>query len=293
MVRHVAALQPAHALAYSRRADLPGRVPTGLFGALFLLAPVALASIRYPEGRRTLVAFAVFALPYPMNIGSRFLIPAVPFLAFAMALALSQWPAILTVVALLHAVSSWPGALERYCGQYAWRLRRNPVRAALRIEPEDHFLARKRDDYTMTRVIEQYVPPGQRVWTPSGLAKANTSRVIMISFQSSPAQTLTDMFSIVNDPALQPTRTVRLAAASFRTRRIRVEQTENSLRTSSGASPSCASSTGDRKWPAAPSGGSRHVQTPGRSGRLLTTIPSRGGGRSRLPPRACSRSRFR
>jgi len=203
-----------------------GEYLTGFFGALFLLAPVALVAIRYPEGRRTLLAFVVFALPYPMNIGARFLIPAVPFLAIAMAFALSEWPAILTVVAVLHAVSSWPGIVDRYSRQYAWHLRETPVRAALRLEPEEAFLARKRGDYLITRAIEQYVPRGQRVWTPNGIAEAYTSRDILVSFQSSLGQTLTDMFSLVSDPAMQPSRVVRVTASSFRARQIRIEQTE-------------------------------------------------------------------
>ena len=62
------------------------------------------------------------------------------------------------------------------------------------------------------------------------------------------------MFSIVNDPALQPTRTVRLVAASFRAQRIRLEQTEKLTPYQQWSIAELRFFHGDRKWPAALSG---------------------------------------
>jgi len=62
----------------------------GLLGPLFLLAPLGLAALRFPAGRQLLLPAGLFALPYLANTGTRFLIPALPFLSLAMALALTS-----------------------------------------------------------------------------------------------------------------------------------------------------------------------------------------------------------
>ena len=198
---------------------------TGFFGAAFLLAPLALAALRYPEGRRALLAFVVFAAPYPMNIGARFLIPAMPFLAVAMALGMSRWPAVLAAVAVFHTISSWPALAGLYSAKYSWRIREIPWRAALRIEPEEQFLTRMRPDYVMMRSIERLVPPGERVLTLNGVAEAYTTRQVMVGFQSSSGETLTDMLYEEFALETQPARIVRLRLPSGQARRLRIEQT--------------------------------------------------------------------
>ncbi len=60
----------------------------GFFGPVFLLLPLGLLSLRGREGRRLALAGAIFALPWFLNIGTRFLIPALPPLTLALALAL-------------------------------------------------------------------------------------------------------------------------------------------------------------------------------------------------------------
>ncbi len=62
----------------------------GGVGPVFLLAPIALLSLRKRMGRSVLLAALVFGVPYAANIGTRFLIPALPFLGFAMGLALDE-----------------------------------------------------------------------------------------------------------------------------------------------------------------------------------------------------------
>src|SRR5216684_3723595 len=66
-----------------------GDLLTGFFGPLFLLTPLALLALRYRPGRQVWLAAIVFALPYYANVGTRFMIPAAPFLCVALALALS------------------------------------------------------------------------------------------------------------------------------------------------------------------------------------------------------------
>ena len=60
----------------------------GVLGPVFLLAPIALLSLRRREGRQLLLAAGVFGATYAGNIGARFLIAPLPFVALAMMLAL-------------------------------------------------------------------------------------------------------------------------------------------------------------------------------------------------------------
>ena len=67
-----------------------GDLTTGLIGPLFLLTPIALLALRFREGRQLLLAGLIFGLPYLTNVGTRFLIPAIPFISLSLgALALS------------------------------------------------------------------------------------------------------------------------------------------------------------------------------------------------------------
>src|SRR5207248_6957060 len=75
----------------------------GVVGPIFLLAPLGLLALRLPAGRRVLFAAAVFTLLYFANIGTRCLVPPLPFIALAMACAYSggamagdtrRWPAL-------------------------------------------------------------------------------------------------------------------------------------------------------------------------------------------------------
>ncbi|HVY92356.1 MAG TPA: hypothetical protein VHA14_06395, partial [Bryobacteraceae bacterium] len=68
----------------------------GQLGLIFLLTPLALFSLRSREGRRVLLAGFIFLLPYPANIGSRFLLPVLPFGALGLALAFEFSPALRT-----------------------------------------------------------------------------------------------------------------------------------------------------------------------------------------------------
>ena len=78
----------------------------GMLGPYFLLVPCGLLALRFKSGRRLLLAGLVFALPAYLNVGTRFLIPSVPFLALAMGIGLADVPAALPVLALFHALVS-------------------------------------------------------------------------------------------------------------------------------------------------------------------------------------------
>jgi hypothetical protein len=157
---------------------------SGLLGPVFLLAPISLLSLRRVEGRRLLLAATLFGVPFFLNASTRFLIPAVPFLALSMCLVLSTTPRVLIALVVAHALLSWPDVVRRYVRPDAWRLAKVPFREALRIKPELGFLESNLPYYGITRRIEELTPPGATIFTDTSLPEAYTSRRILVSYQS-------------------------------------------------------------------------------------------------------------
>ncbi len=167
-----------------------GQALNGLLGPLFLLAPLALLSLRRREGRYLLSAGLLYLLPYYGNIGTRFLIAPLPFIALAMTLAFDRFPRSLAVVTLAHAVSAWPHVLNLYCDQYAWRFDAFEWRAALRWESEHDFLMRRCFPYQVARVLQEKVPANGRIIAPGQVAEAFTSRESLVVYQSAEGQNI-------------------------------------------------------------------------------------------------------
>ncbi len=140
------------------RAQIPlqitvqGDYVEGFLGPLFLLAPLALLALRFREGRQLLLAAAVFGAAYFSNIGTRFLIPMVPFVALALALAVANVPWLLLVLVVAHAVSCLPPVYNLYCSEGAFRIQNIPVRAALRLQREEDYLNQD-PEYQAVRMI--------------------------------------------------------------------------------------------------------------------------------------------
>ncbi|MEP7362577.1 MAG: glycosyltransferase family 39 protein [Acidobacteriota bacterium] len=202
-----------------------GHVLCGLFGPLFLLSPLALLALRSPIGRRLLLAFALFASVYAANIGTRFLIPALPFLALALALAFARVRWLLALLVLAHAISSWPDVIKEYSATYAWRLDRIWWKPALRIETEEGFLARLWPTYTVSRLIDAWVPAGERVFTFNQVAEAYTSRDVMVVYQSAEGARLGTILWTPLIPEYKPTRVLDFQFPPRELQAVRLVQT--------------------------------------------------------------------
>jgi len=171
------------------RWEIPMQVTThglmsGLLGPIFLLAPFGLLAVTRREGRRLLAGAAVFGATYFTNIGTRFLIPPLPFAAMAMMLAAARVPGLPVAVALVHAVISWPALVPRYSRPEAWRLERIPWKEALRLRSPEQYLERRLTHYGVSRMIEQATEPGSTVFTFIPVPEAYTSRRILVTYQS-------------------------------------------------------------------------------------------------------------
>jgi hypothetical protein len=140
---------------------LRGQRTAGLIGPVFLLAPLAMLAWRRREARPALL-FAAFGIaPWLFNAGTRFLIPALPFLALALAAVIPARAMI--ALATLHAVISFPPLLEQYAERGAWTLKGFPWRAALRITQPEQYLRKELDEYAYAELLNAKVKPGARV----------------------------------------------------------------------------------------------------------------------------------
>src|ERR1017187_6816976 len=163
---------------------LRGGLVEGMFGPVFLLVPCGLLALRWKSGRRLLLAALVFALPAYLNTGSRFLIPAAPFLALAMGVGLAEVPGALPALALFHALVCWPPVLSTYCDPWDWRISSFPDRVALRLDPVTPYILNSIGDYALKVPIELHVPRGERVFSFAGRPQAYIDRDIVVSYES-------------------------------------------------------------------------------------------------------------
>jgi hypothetical protein len=196
----------------------------GLLGPVFLLAPLALLALRYPAGRQLLLAALVFFLPYPSNIGTRFFLPCAVFLAPALALGLSSWTVVPVLLVLAHAWLSWPTNVRSYCHQYAFRLDHTQVRAALRLEPEEEYLAGHLQGYAIMRRVEKATPPGARIFSFDSPPEAYCSREILVSYLGALNERLRYTLYAGFDPDIQPLKVLTFRIQPNRFRRLRVVQ---------------------------------------------------------------------
>jgi len=198
----------------------------GLLGPMFLLAPLGLLALRSSQGRKLLLAGLIFLLPYPANIGTRFLIPALPYAALAMGLAVAGSKVAAATLTLAHAALSWPLALGVYCPPDAWRLLpKIPLRQALRIESEASFLNFRMPSYGMARMIDALVPAGGKVFTYSGAPNAYTERDILVAYQSAFGNVLGDILWTPLIPESEPNWRLRFRYPAQPLRQVRVVQT--------------------------------------------------------------------
>jgi hypothetical protein len=206
-------------------AAVRGGVLQGFLGPMFLLAPLGLLALRGPAGRRLLLAWLVFTSTFPANVGTRFLLPGLPFLSLAMGMAFMNSRGVPQAVLLAHALISWPSLHGIYCDPYAWRLMAMPEHAALRRSPEERFLSEKLYEYKVARMVEQHVPPGAKVFAFNQTADAYTSREVLVAYQAALNNILSDIVyaAVLHD--FQPIRRLRAGFAPAKVRRIRLVQT--------------------------------------------------------------------
>jgi len=205
-----------------------GQLTGGLIGPIFLLTPIALLALRFRQGRRLLLAGAVMLAPYATNVGSRFLIPCLPFFSVTLALAV-PWAPVLAVVLIAHAWLSWPSHINSYSSPYAWRLDRILWKQAIRKIPQDRYLIENFGGYGIARMIDEHVPKGARVLAMSGVPDSYTTHEVLVSFQAAGNEVLGDILNAGWDEGIQPARRRVFQFPARTARRLRVINTANGV----------------------------------------------------------------
>ncbi|HYI92667.1 MAG TPA: glycosyltransferase family 39 protein [Bryobacteraceae bacterium] len=209
-------------------ATVRGGVLNGVLGPVFLLAPLGLLAMRGKLGRQSVLAALVFLAPYPANVGTRFLIPAAPFLAFAIALTLQQWRGMAPLVVLFHAFISWPDVAGFYTAEHAWRLDKFYWRGAFRLQPESEYLNERMAEYATAKLAERVVPKNGRIFTLGGIAHAYCRREVVVFYESALGNRLFNGLAAAILPSFQPLHWWNYEFPKQPLRRLRLAQTEAS-----------------------------------------------------------------
>jgi hypothetical protein len=203
-----------------------GGITQGLLGPVFLLAPLALLSIRSELGRKLIAASMVFALPVLIDVGTRTLIPSLPFICLALGLVLARFPRFGALVILLHVITVLPPVARLYAARGLGMLDDWPIRVALRLEPEEQALDRLAPgDYDVVRVVNRHVPRTATVLAIAWVLEAYTTPNIRTHHLSAANERLTDILWTPLTPELQPLKSFSFSFSKQRLRGIRLIET--------------------------------------------------------------------
>ncbi len=176
-----------------------GRALQGLIGPVLLLLPLGLLALRRPRVRLLPLAGLVLMLPWFLNLGARFLMPALLFFALALMATLPRRAAAAIVV--LGAVLGLPPVAGWYSDPDAWRLRGLPLRAALRIEPESEYLNRTLWTTELASLVGRHTAPGEAVLDLFGAPAAYTDAVLVRPWTSASADRMRAALELAADRA--------------------------------------------------------------------------------------------
>ncbi len=162
-----------------------GATGQGLFGPVFLLAPLGLLALRKPIGRRALAGAAFAALWLVGAARPEAALPLAAFVALAMGMALVDSPGMIPLLVAVHAVMSLPQAAAIYSWPDTWRLREWPLKAALRRVNEDAYLmSRMYPAYGWARSIDETAGKSGQVFALAEPARAYCSARIIVAEES-------------------------------------------------------------------------------------------------------------
>jgi hypothetical protein len=162
----------------------------GVTGPVLLMLPLGFLALRKRAGRWLAVAAAIAIVPWWWNVGTRFLMPAIPFMALALAMVAPR--AVLYLCIAVQAVLCWPSIVDRLEDPNRWSLHEIPWQAALRMESEDAYLNRVAGDYPVARMVEEKTEPGDRIFCLNSAARAYSTRELLDYWHSTPLLQLSE-----------------------------------------------------------------------------------------------------
>lgn len=198
----------------------------GQLGPLFVLAPLGLLAARTRPGRHILLAAACFLIPYPANLGARFLLPVLPFAALAIALALPTWRPLTAILVATAALLAWPRVIDKYRAPAGgWQITTVPWQAALGLVPEHTWLLAHSSEYELADLINRNVPPTATLWTTDVLAESYIKANVLVNYYSAPGESIQDTLNIPLHGDLQPLWNWRFTFPNRTVSTLRVIQT--------------------------------------------------------------------
>lgn len=200
----------------------------GIIGPAFLLAPLVLLSVGDPVGRRMLLAGVIMGLPFLANIGTRFLIPALPFFSFNIALVLTRWRWLCWAAVVVHAILSWPSVEQRYADVAAWNLEVPSPITAFRFYPEAEYVNSWLSDFRIGQLIDQNVAASEDVFALSTIQRSYVNRNVVIGENSAFGDKMARVLLSPVSVEMQPNLRYEIRFSSSACRAIRVIQTGRS-----------------------------------------------------------------
>ena len=275
----------------------------GTVGPAFFALPLGLLALGKRAGRWCWAAAALLALPWFWNTGTRFLMPALPFLAMALALAVAMAlpRQALWLCVAVQAVGCWPQIVALYHPAYTWRLERIPWRAAFRLQPEQDYLGSLLPAYNLARMVESQTRPGERIFALVPVATAYTDREVLEFWHSALADELNDALRLAATPdRLLFDVTAEWTPRPLQALRIRVPQASrlewliHEVRLFSGDEPVYGTPQWElRAWPSVwdlPLAFDGNMATRWRSGMPIKRRHVRGSGFRPRPSRSAPRT---
>jgi hypothetical protein len=174
----------------------------GLLGPAFLVLPAALLALRKRSLRWLVSASLLLAIPIVANTGTRFLMPALAPASIALASVLPG-PAALALVGFQMIGTASP-VIDLYDRKHDWRLPEIPLLAALRIEPEQHYLQRSNPDFANDRMVVDSTSANARIFALASIHQAYLPREVLVYWQSELADRFLDYLAFAHESRETP-----------------------------------------------------------------------------------------
>ena len=224
------ALEGAYRIALGFNSNRPslGQIPYealvggfalgGLLGPIFCLSPLVFVS-RW----RLVLPAILFAAPFALNLGTRFLIPGLPFVALGMALVLNRWRGLWPAVVIVHVVLGWYPVTHAFANSYAWHIKEVPWRAALRLETDGSFIGRNVLEYPIFSALRQ---AKGKVFTYAQFPDSYAGVEMITATLSRAGVEMREMLWLAQDPNRQPRYGWQFWFPQQRLRGVRVSERE-------------------------------------------------------------------
>lgn len=161
----------------------------GVVGPLWLLSPLLLLGLRHRPVRLLFTLGAISLTPWFLNVGARFLMPALVFFSLAWMLVMPE--RLRVALVLGQALLSWPPILERYTHPNNWALiGEQPWGVALGLEPRESYLKRRSDDWNVAQMVRAHTTEADQVLDLIGAPAAITARNLISAWQTARGEIL-------------------------------------------------------------------------------------------------------